>query len=270
MKYVFFGSPEFAAIILEKLINADWPPAVVVCNPDRPVGRKQIITSPPSKIIAQRYGIKVWQPEKFEAEAEKLMIGKIDFAIVAAYAKILPKEIIELPRLGTIGVHPSLLPKYRGATPIQSAILAGEKETGVTLFLIDERVDHGSIFGKSEILIQKSETHETLMKKLAALSGDLLTATLPKFIKGEIKPRPQDESLAIYTKKFITEDGYVDLEKDDPIVIERKIRALNPEPGVWFRRKGKRIKILEAELVDGKLKLKKIQEEGKKPTLFNF
>jgi methionyl-tRNA formyltransferase len=271
LKYIFFGTPEFAAIILEKLIKAGWPPIAVVCNPDRPVGRKKIITSPATKILAQKYGIKIYQPENLEFGIWNLEFKKIkneifDFFMVAAYAKIIPKEILEIPRLGAIGVHPSLLPKYRGPSPIQSVILNGEDETGVTLFLIDEKVDHGSILAKSEIRNSKSETYESLLKKLAEIGGNLLIETLPKFLKGEITPLPQDETKATYTKKFITEDSYVDLQKDEPILIERKIRALNPEPGVWTIQNGKRMKILEAELTpENKLKLKKIQFEGKKP-----
>ncbi|MFA5084446.1 MAG: methionyl-tRNA formyltransferase [Candidatus Paceibacterota bacterium] len=265
MEYIFFGTPDFAAIILEKLIKAGMPPVAVVCNPDRPVGRKKIITPPPSKVLAEKHGIKTYQPEKLGIDDLWSKIAEMDFAVVAAYAKIIPKEILEIPRLGTIGVHPSLLPKYRGSSPIQSVILNGESETGVTLFLADEKVDHGKIVASIKYKVSNDETYETLVKKLAELGGDLLVETLPKFLKGEINPLPQDESQATYTKKFINEDGYVDLEKDKPEIIERKIRALNPEPGVWTMINNKRTKLLEAKLIDGKLKITKIQIEGKKP-----
>ncbi len=283
MKYAFFGTPDFAAVILEKLIKSGFPPVVVICNPDKPVGRKKIITAPPTKIIAQKYGIPALQPESLEIENWKLEIKKIknevfDFFLVAAYAQIIPKEILEMPRLGVIGVHPSLLPKYRGASPIQSVILSGEPETGVTLFLVDEKVDHGQIFAQrklefsisSDKVVSPRQSRDNfqfskLQQLLAELAGDLLIETLPKFLKGEIAPLPQDENRTTYTKKFKTEDGHVDLEKDEPTIIERKIRALNPEPGVWTIQNGKRMKILEAELTpENKLKLKKIQFEGKK------
>jgi len=271
MKYAFFGTPEFAAIILEKLIKAGMPPVLVVCNPDRPMGRKKIITPPPVKtrIMNQELGIrdkiKIIQPEKleirnWELEIEKL--GGIDFAIVAAYAKIIPKNIIDTLPAKFLGVHPSLLPKYRGATPIQSAILNGEKKTGVTLFLIDEKVDHGQILVNKESRIMNNESSESLHDRLAELGADLLIETLPKFVNGEIKPQTQNEAEATYTKKFETEDAFVDLEKDDPDVVMRKINALNPEPGVYTIRDGKRVKILAAELKDGKLKLTRIQEAG--------
>ncbi len=275
MKYIFFGTPEFAAIILEKLIVADMSPALVVCNPDRPVGRKKIITPPPVKALIMNLesGIKdkiiIWQPEKLEIKNWKLEIDKlggVDFAIVAAYNKIISKDVLDTLPAKFIGAHPSLLPKYRGATPIQSVILNGEKETGTTLFLTDEKVDHGQILAQRELEFPISNFQfSNLLTSLARLSADLLVETLPKFVKGELKPQTQNETEATYTKKFVTEDGLVDLEKDDPILVERKVRALNPEPGVYAIRDGKRVKILAAELKDGKLKITKIQEAGGKP-----
>lgn len=200
-----------------------------------------------------------------------------DFFIVAAYGKIIPKEILGIPKVGTIGVHPSLLPKFRGASPIQATILSGDTETGTTLYLMDEKVDHGPVFSKSGIQISKSETYESLLKKMAELSGDLLIKTLPEFSAGEIKPETQDEALATFTKKFSREDAYVkpeDLEaaqnqgNEIAIEIDRKIRGLNPEPGTWTLRDGKRTKLLESEVTsENKLKLKKIQVEGGSPVV---
>lgn len=279
MQYVFFGSPKFAEIILKKLIDAGTPPVAVICNPDRPFGRKKILTPPPTKQliatlqtsdIGHRTLPSVLQPETLDAAfISTLRALHPDFAIVAAYAKILPKEVIAIPRLGAIGVHPSLLPKYRGATPIQSAILAGEAETGTTLFLIDERVDHGPILAYRKWRMAYGDTYEALMHALAELGGDLLVETLPKFIAGEIIPQAQDESAASYTKKFTTDDGFVDVHKDAPELIWRKIRALNPDPGVYaFEEKNGarvRVKLLHAELRDGKLIPTLIQYEGRKP-----
>ncbi len=300
-RFIFFGTPEFAAIILEKLIAAGLVPAAVVCNPDRPAGRKQVMTAPPVKqLIANRKAqIKILQPESLTSYVLNLKSYIADFFIVAAYAKIIPKQILELPRLGTIGVHPSLLPKYRGASPIQSAILNDEKETGVTLYLMDEKVDHGPVLGHATWDMGHGETYETLMRKLAELAGDLLVKTIPDFVAGKITPHEQNHPQAIYTKKFRTEDGQVDLEKDDPKTVWLKIRALNPEPGVWTMNYpgyvGKRVKLLEADfvprhsrerpaldLIGGEnltmpgsspnmtekndlLRLKKIQVEGKRP-----
>ncbi len=312
-KYIFFGTPDFAAVILEKLIKAGFPPAAVVCNPDKPVGRKKVITPPPVKARIMNYEsgirerIKILQPEKLDKEFHNSLFqihDSFDFFIIAAYAKIIPKEILEMPRLGTIGVHPSLLPKYRGSSPIQSIILDGESETGVSLFLADEKVDHGPIFAQRTLNYELGiRNYEELSQKLAELGADLLVETLPKFLNGEITPLPQDETQATYTKKFITKDGYVepkDLERAQKdggqiaMEIERKTRALNPEPGVWTnlssdelsslirangrivkqskiaeqKKQGKRMKILEAELTpENKLKLKKIQFEGKTPRM---
>ncbi len=256
MHYAFFGTPKFAAIILGKLIKAGTPPALVVCNPDKPVGRRQVITPPPAKVVAEKHKIEVLQPDDLKIENFKLKIAGMDFAVVAAYAKILPNEILKLPRLGMVGVHPSLLPKYRGTTPIQSAILAGEAETGTTLFLLDEQVDHGAILAQRVTAIVNRDTYETLMEKLADVSGDLLAEILPKFAAGSVDPLTQNEAEATFTKKFKSADGFVDIAKEDPGTLARKIRALNPEPGVYTVIGGKRIKMLDAET---------IQYEGKKP-----
>ena len=280
-QYVFFGTPNFAAIVLERLIAAGFPPACVVCNPDKPVGRKKVITPPPAKLVAQKNGIRVWQPEKLEVISYKSEVGEVDFAVVAAYSKIIPKNIIEIPAMGVIGVHPSLLPKHRGASPIQSAILYGDEETGVTLFLIDEKVDHGPILAQARINSHGSWVmYIELQKKLAELAGDLLIETFPKFLTGEIVPRAQNESEATYTKKFSSEDAYIlpdDLalaisgeDQNMAELIERKIRALNPEPGVWTMKNEKRTKLLEAEIQGGKLRLKKVQIEGKKSQNINM
>lgn len=263
MKYAFFGSPEFAKIVLQELIDAKLPPALVVCNPDKPLGRKKIITPPPTKILAKEHEISVAQPETKE-EIPNFLSKGLDFFIVAAYSKILPKYVIELPKLGVIGVHPSLLPKYRGATPIQSAILAGETETGTSLFMIDEKVDNGPILAQKGLLVEQND-YQTLENRLAHLSGKLLAEILPDFIAGKTRPKPQNDDDATFTKKFSTEDGLVDLAKDDPMVIERKARALSAEPGVWTIKDGRRMKILKAELINGQLKLLEIQYEGGRP-----
>lgn len=295
MRFIFFGTPEFAAVILEKLINADFVPATVICNPDKPVGRKKIITPPAVKqIIIKKFKdlkIKILQPEKLEIGNRKSEIGesKPDFAVVAAFAKIIPKKILEIPRFGTIGVHPSLLPKYRGPSPIQTAILNGDEFTGTTLYLMDEKIDHGKIISNFKSQISNFDTYETLMKKLAELGADLLINFLRDYENAQkYKSVFQNESQATYTKKFKTEDGFIKSEnlqeaqeKGGLIAteIDRKIRALNPEPGTWTYTKNscknaklyenikiKRMKILEVILTfEKKLKLKKIQIEGGKP-----
>ncbi len=275
MQYVFFGTPRFAEMILKRLIDANIPPALVVTNPDRPAGRKRVMTPPPVKVLAQEHGIKVYQPEKWEMGNGKWEMGEPEFAVLASYGKIIPQEIIDLFPKGIIVVHPSLLPRYRGATPIQSVILSGDEKTGTTLILMDKQVDHGPILTAQELEFPISNSQFPILHdKLAELSADLLVETMPKFVAGEIKPEPQDETKATYTKKFSPEDAFVseeDLKKaqqeggDIAASVDRKIRALNPEPGTWTRENGKRVKLLEAEIRDGKLKLRKIQREGGNP-----
>lgn len=268
MRYAFFGTPRFAAIIIGKLIEAGHPPALIVCNPDRPVGRKKIITPPPTKLLALEHNITVFQPEKLEASSSELTQPSFDFFAVAAYSKIIPKNVLEIPKHGTFGIHPSLLPKYRGASPIQSVILAGEKETGVTIYQIDEKVDHGPMALQKSIPIESQDTYLTLEEKLANLGGKLMNEVISKIENNSLRLQEQNHLEATMTKKFKTEDGFVDLEKENPEIVLRKVRALNPEPGVWTLKDGKRMKILNAEIKEKTFKLKTIQFEGEKPKTF--
>ncbi|HEY4496646.1 MAG TPA: methionyl-tRNA formyltransferase [Candidatus Paceibacterota bacterium] len=282
MHYIFFGSPRFAEIVLDKLITNGFIPTALVCNPDRPVGRKKIITPPATKQLVERLitidkqsiNVEILQPETIDQSfLNRLRQLKADFFIVAAYAKILPKELLDIPFRGVIGVHPSLLPKYRGSSPIQSVLLSGKEETGVSLYLMDEKMDHGPVL-KTDNLEIKNQNYLELEKDLAWLGGDMLVEMLPRFIRGEITPIPQNESEATYTHKFNTEDALIDLgdlkiaesgDVDKTVKILGMIKAFNPEPGAYIILDGKRIKLLDAINEDGRLKLLKIQEEGKKP-----
>jgi methionyl-tRNA formyltransferase len=279
MNYVFFGTPRFAAIVLEKLLDAGMPPAALVCNPDRPIGRKKIVTPPQTKqlVTARAPGVAVLQPEKLDTAFIKALSDiKPDLFVVAAYAKIIPKTVLDVSRLGTLGVHPSLLPKYRGSSPIQSAILGGERETGVTIYRIDEKMDHGPVLAEARTVMDSLTTaYPALEEMLAGLGGTLLAKAMPAFFAGASKPIPQDESLATYTKKFATEDGFVDesdlaaAERGDQgktNAILRKINAFTPEPGAWTIKDGKRIKLLKAEIKGGSLRLITVQKEGERPT----
>ena len=241
MRYVFFGGQEseFAQIILDKLEKAGHPPLAAYRNAKENINLKKL--------------------EAYNA----------DFFLVASFAKILKKEVINLPKKGVVGVHPSLLPKYRGASPIQSALLNNEKETGTTLFLIDEKVDHGPILAAGNLQIGTSDNYGTLLKKLAELSADLALSLIPKWLDGEIQPKIQNESEATYTEKFTADDASVDLKTGSAENIWLKIKALNPEPGVFTVLKLKndknlRLKLLEADFQKNSLILKKVQPEGKK------
>lgn len=276
IKYVFFGTPRFAEIVLQKLIDSKFPPIAVVCNPDKPFGRKKEMTSPPTKLIAEKNGIKVFQPVKIDED----FMGEIkelapDIFLIAAYSKILPESLLSIPRLGSVGVHPSLLPKHRGSSPIQNAILLGDKVGGVTLYLLDKEVDHGFILGVEEIKIPQNETYLKLEEKLAEIGGEIAPEVLTRYSAGELKPIEQNHEFATFTKKFKTEDGLVDIDSlrsalsgdlNLQVAIDRKIRALNPDPGVYTVKDGKRIKLLDSEVLEGGFVVKKIQLEGKNPT----
>ena len=259
LKIIFIGTPEFGAIILEKLVNSEYKPVLVVTAPDKPVGRKQIITPPPTKISAQKHNIPVLQPEILANSKSEILNSKPDLIVVAAYGQILPKEILEIPKFGCLNVHPSLLPKYRGPSPIQTTILNGDGETGVTIMLMDEKVDHGKTISNFQFPISnKKITYPELLKELAELGAKLLVETIPKWINGEIKPKPQDETKATYTKIIKKEDGRIDWNKSAE-EIERQVRAFNPWPGTYgkyevrsmkYKEKKERIlKILEAEVL---------------------
>jgi methionyl-tRNA formyltransferase len=277
MKYVFFGTPRFAAIILDRLIRAGMPPVALVCNPDRPVGRKKIVTPPPTKqlVVDEKLSVQIFQPEKLDTSfIEALRALKPDFFVVAAYAKIIPQAVLDIPRLGTLGTHPSLLPKYRGASPIQSVLLAGEEQTGTTIYAMDEKMDHGAIYAQEEVPLDALTTdYLTLEETLAKLSAQLLVKTIPRVLDGTAIPCTQDESLATFTKKFMTENGFIKYseldaaiagDSDKAALIVRTINAFTPEPGAWTIRNGVRVKLLDANIEHGAFTLKAIQEEGQK------
>jgi methionyl-tRNA formyltransferase len=278
MKYIYFGTPRFAEIVLAGLIADGFAPAAVVCNPDRPIGRKKIITPPPTKLLAIKSSpdIDIMQPETLdESLIKRLRALEPDFFVVAAYAKIIPKAVLDIPRVGTLGTHPSLLPAYRGASPIQSVILAGETTTGSTIYRMDEKMDHGAIYAQEEITLNPlTIDYMALEEWLAMLSARLLVKTIPTLLNGTAMPRMQDESRASFTKKFTTENGFIEASELDAAIagnsdktelILRTIHALNPEPGAWTLKDGKRIKLLAARMDGSALKLVTIQEEGQRP-----
>lgn len=271
VKIIFIGTPEFGAIILEKLMANGYSPVAVITASDKPAGRKQIITPPPTKISAQKYNIPVLQPEILANYKLEITNYKPDLIVVAAYGQILPQEILEIPKHGCLNVHPSLLPKYRGATPIQSAILNGDKETGVTIMLMDEGMDTGPILTQRKTIIGPQETAKQLHDRLAQLGSELLIDVIPDWVNGKIEPILQNEKEATYTKILTRNDGEIDWEKS-PQEIDRQVRAYNPWPGTFafWKRKKKTIqlKILQTGLEKNKLIIKTVQPEGKKPMSF--
>ena len=256
MKIVFFGTPEFGAVILKKLIEAGLKPVFAITVPDKPAGRKQLLTPPPVKVVAEQYGIPLLQTNDLtnKTYVQTIRKAKPDLIILASYGVILPKEVLELPKHGALNVHPSLLPKYRGPSPVQETILKGEEITGVTIMLIDEEIDHGSILAQREFSIFNFQfsnglgtpTTSELKEKLAELGGELLIEVIPLWIQGTIKPKAQDHSKATFTKRIQKKDGKIDWTKDARF-IARQIRAYHPWPGTFCLWGGKRIKILKGK-----------------------
>jgi methionyl-tRNA formyltransferase len=295
MRYIFFGTPTFAKIVLKELIDSKIPPIAIITNPDRPFGRKKIIKEPETKKLVLEYNeknqekINIFQPEKIDDKfIKEISEQNPELFVVAAYSKIIPQNVLDIAKFGAIGVHPSLLPKYRGTSPIQSVLLNGEDETGVTIYKIDEKIDHGEIILKEKYKISEEDDYESLVYKLGNIGGQLAVKTINEFEKVIKEMRQQDESQATFTKKFKTEDGYVtpeDLKEAMNGNIEiakkilNKIRGLNREPGVWTIandlsnkhisiKDGERVKILKAKIINEKLALIQIQREGQKPIYF--
>jgi methionyl-tRNA formyltransferase len=256
MKSVFFGTPKFAEIVLRKLIKQDgFEIVAVVCAPDKLVGRKKVLTSPPVKLLAKKNNIFVLQPEKLNAKfVNELEEFEADVFVTCAYGKIIPKEILDLPKFGALNIHPSLLPKYRGPSPIQSALLNGDKETGVTIMEMDEEMDHGKIIFNDQFSISNSDNYTTLSKKLADLSAKLIIDVLPKYIAGEIKAVEQNHSKATYCKIIKKSDGEIDWNKSAQ-EIYNMWRAFEKWPGIYTE-STKKIKTQKAL---GKIKFIKIK-----------
>ena len=244
VKIIFIGTPEFGAIVLEELIKGGYPPVLVVTSPDKKVGRKQVIIPPPVKIVAEKYNIPIEQPVKVKDIVSKIKNMNPELIIVAAFGQIFPKEILEIPKYGCLNVHPSLLPKYRGPSPAQFTILDGEKESGVTIMLIDDKIDHGPIVSQRKMEVEEKETAQGLHDKLALLGARLLIEIIPKWIKKEITPEDQDETKTTFTKILRREDGKIDWQKPAE-TLEREIRAYFPWPGSYalWQDRGQTIKI---------------------------
>jgi len=252
IRTIFFGTPKFGVASLNQLHNdPDFELVASVTNPDKPTGRKKELTPSPIKKVSGVLGIPVIEPETLRNNniTEKIRDLKPDICVVVSYGKIIPKEILEIPRLGFVNIHPSLLPQYRGATPIQTAILEGREETGITIMLIDEEMDHGSILAQQKIEIRKDEYFDELSERLSNLSATFLLETIKKYNDGSIKPVAQKHEEATSTKKFSREDAKINWNKTSREIFN-KIRALNPEPGIWTTIDGKTLKIINASLTE--------------------
>ncbi|MCK4554910.1 methionyl-tRNA formyltransferase [Candidatus Parcubacteria bacterium] len=248
IKTIFIGTPDFAVLPLKDLVEDGYfDVAAVITQPDKPAGRKQILTPPPVKIEAEKYKIPVFQPEQIKNFQSEIKNLKPEVIIVAAYAQLIPEKILNMPRYGCINVHGSLLPKYRGAAVIQAPILYGDKETGITIMKMDAGLDTGPILSQSRIKIHPTDNAGTLYNQLSQIGANLLVKTLKKYINGEIKPIAQDEEKASYVGMLKKKDGKINWSKPAK-EIERFIRAMTPWPGAYAQIKSHLIlKILKTE-----------------------
>lgn len=299
MRVLFFGSPEFAEVSLRALVGEPGIQVVgLVTQPDRPFGRGQELRASPIKVFAQSIGIPVFQPlsirkdtSGFIAEISKL--GAFDIGVVIAFGQILPKEVLSLPRCGCVNVHGSLLPRWRGAAPIQRAIEAGDPETGVCLMQMEEGLDTGPVYSRATVGIDEEESSGQLMQRLAKLGAELLVKDIPQILSGKLVAAPQSENGITYAKKILSTEALIDWTQPANI-LARKIRAFNPAPGAFTMLVGKRVKVfsaaakgqlvapvapgtvtllekqaLEVQTGDGVLSITELQLEGKKRATVN-
>ncbi len=269
LRIAFFGTPRFAVIILEQLEKAGLLPSLIVTNPDQPKGRGLEIAPPPVKVWAQAHNIPFIQPATLKDHTiiSELRKERWDIFIVAAYGKILPKDIIDLPLHNTLNVHPSLLPKFRGPSPIHGAMLADEKVTGVSIMKLDEEMDHGPVLAQETYTVAEWPVMSELENILAEKGGALLAQTIPKWIERNVPSAEQEHHLATYTKKVTKNDGLIDLKADGYLNF-RKYQAYENWPGTFFFAP-KRIIIKKASYKDGKFIIERIVPEGEKECDYN-
>ena len=252
MKVIFMGTPDFAAASLEALIDSRHEIQAVVTQPDKPKGRKGELTPSPVKVIAKREGIKVYQPLKVRDEefVKTLRAYNPDVMVVVAFGQIIPLSILKMPKYGCVNIHGSLLPKYRGAAPIQWAVLDGEKETGITTILMDEGIDTGDILLKKTIKIDTDETSGSLFDKLMALGAETILETLDELEKGSLTPTKQGESPTAYAKMLTKAMGLIDFTKSAK-ELDCFVRGMNPWPSAYTLLSGKTLKLWKVRAVDG-------------------
>ncbi|OCA83881.1 methionyl-tRNA formyltransferase [Pseudobacillus wudalianchiensis] len=249
-KIVFMGTPDFSVPVLRTLIEEDYTIQAVVTQPDRPVGRKRILTPPPVKVEAMKHNIPVLQPEKLRSSEELQQIIDLqpDVIVTAAYGQILPNELLAAPKFGCINVHASLLPELRGGAPIHYAILQGKEKTGITIMYMAERLDAGDIISQTEVIIEETDHVGSLHDKLSEAGSKLLSDTLPKLIAGEISPVPQEESKATFASNIKREQEKIDWSKTGEEIYNH-IRGLHPWPVAYTTLDGQVMKVWWGEKV---------------------
>lgn len=251
-RIIFMGTPDFSTKVLEMLIAKEDVIAVVT-QPDRPIGRKRVMTPPPVKEVALQNGIEVYQPEKISQseDLQTLIDLKPDLIVTAAFGQILPKALLDAPRLGAINVHASLLPKYRGGAPIHQAIIDGEKETGVTIMYMAPKLDAGDIISQQAIDIEANDDVGSMHDKLSFLGADLLAKTLPDIINGTNERIEQNEEEATFASNISREDERIDWSKSAQDIYNH-IRGLSPWPVAYTKLDDKNMKLYQAHIVEGK------------------
>lgn len=264
MKIIFMGTPDFAAASLEALIASRHEIQAVVTQPDKPKGRKGELTPSPVKVVAEGKGIKVYQPLKVRDEefVETLRAYNPDVIVVVAFGQIIPLSILKMPKFGCVNIHGSLLPKYRGAAPIQWAVLDGEKETGITTILMDEGIDTGDILLKKTIKIDTDETSGSLFDKLMALGAETILETLEELENGNLTPTKQGESPTAYANMLTKAMGLIDFTKPAK-ELDCFVRGMDPWPSAYTRLSGKTLKLWKVRAVEGSGKAGSVIDIGK-------
>lgn len=267
--FVFFGSSRFSEIVLSELIRLDFKPALVVTLPPAKAGRGLKLREPAIKTLAEKNGIPVYAPAVLDKEAEsRLKVFRHSFFLVASYGKILPENFLQLTDKGAINIHPSLLPLYRGPSPIQYQIINDEKNVGVTLILMDQQIDHGPIIAQKKVELENWPLAYEILEKLLAESGaELFAENISEYFSGKVKPIPQKDDLATFTKKISKDEGLIDLNGNQRANY-LKFLAFNLSPGIFFIPSSARnikVKITKAEYQDGNFLPLEVIPAGKRP-----
>jgi len=246
MRVVFMGTPDFALPALASLVSGGHEVLAVYTQPDKPAGRGRSLVSSAVKKAALDYGLPVWQPPSLRPpeEIERLANLRPEVIVVAAFGLLLSQSILDIPPLGCVNIHPSLLPRYRGPSPVAAAILAGDEITGVSIMLLDKGMDTGPLLAQQQVPVSPEDTTGSLTAKLAQLGGQLLVQTLPLWLEGKLTPQPQDNEKATYSKLITKEEGKMDWQR--PVIeLWRKVRAFQPWPGCYTTWQGRLLKIME-------------------------
>ena len=246
---LFMGTPDISALVFEAMINSGYHFVGLVCQPDHPVGRKGLVEKAPTKVVAEKYNIPVFQPVKIRDDYSFMNNLHVDLVITLAYGQIVPQGFLDIPRLGCLNLHGSLLPKLRGASPIQTALINNEKVTGVTLMEMVKAMDAGRMYGKKEVIIEEDDNSTSLFKKIGLAARDLILELLPKYIDGQLEGIAQNEEEVTFCSLIKPEQEKLDLSKDVK-EIYGYIRGLSDEPGAYLFLNDQKVKIFKAQIAN--------------------